>query len=315
MPEERKRTREINAAVVAIRRRVLDQLHLGILAPGAKLPSVRDMAATLQLPAKAVLVAYRILEGESLVSIRSRTGVFVGERRPFADQSPDREWLVDALIDARRNGVPPAKAARFLERNLAAVQLRAAVLDRNDDQLWSISDELYHEYGIAATPIDLDGLGQHALPTLPAAVSGADLVVTTAFEHPVIRELSRAGIRVCAATMCVDIYAEVRRLLATRDVYFVVADRRLAAKLHAMFNPAEYTCDLHVLVIGRDDLTVPFGAPVYLTRLTRQTLAASEPDHPLLRRTVAEARVFSEETARELTRLVVAANASPLPST
>jgi DNA-binding transcriptional regulator YhcF (GntR family) len=310
MSKELKRTQEIDDAVVAIRRRVLDHLHLGILEHGDRLPSVREMAATLRLPAKAVLVAYRILQGESLVSVRSRTGVFVADRRSFANHWPNREWLIDALVEARRNGVPPAKAAEFLERSLAAVQLRAAVLDRNEDQLWSISDELSRDYGLAVTQIDLDGLGDDAVLTLRGLTRGADLVVTTAFEHPVIRELSRAGTPVCAATMCMDLYGEVRRLLAERDVYFVVADQRLAAKLHAMFDSAEYACHLRVLVLDRDDLTIPAAAPVYLTRLTRHKLATAKPDHPLLQRTVPEARVFSEETARELTQLIVGANAS-----
>src|SRR5437868_15005355 len=104
MIDHRTRQADIERAVTAVRRRLLDHLHLGLLTPGARLPSVRRMAADLRLSPKAVLIAYRILQGESLVVVRPRSGVFVADRQPFAARAAAQEWLLDALVQARRNG-------------------------------------------------------------------------------------------------------------------------------------------------------------------------------------------------------------------
>lgn len=297
---------DIEHAISAVRRRVLDHLHLGLLTAGARLPNVRTMADELGLSPKAVLVAYRILEGEALLTVRPRSGVFVAEERRFAGPSAAGEWLVDSLVEARRHGIPLTMADDVVRRSIRAVQLRAAVLDRNDDQLHSISDELQRDYGIAPSPLDLDRLDRRESGSSIAEVTAnVDLIVTTPFELPTVRaRLPLGGIPICAVTMCSDLYSEVRRLLRTREIYFVVADERLATKLHAMFASP----NLRVLVLDRGRLDVPPNAAVYVTKLARQVLATRDSTNPLLARSLPEARMFSEETARELTRFVIAAN-------
>lgn len=306
MTDRTTRESETRRAVEAIRRRVLDHLHLGLLTPGTRLPSVRSMAGALRLSQKAVLVAYRILEGESVVTIRPRSGVFVATPSAFAGENEAREWLVESLVEARRHGIPLTMAAAFLERSLRTIQLRAVVIDRNADQLWSIREELAREYGIAASTFDLDEFSSHdnMLITDAIVAERVDLVVTTAFELQAVRKLLPPNPPpICAVTMCTDMYAEVRRLLLSRDVYFVVADRRLGQKLRAMFDSPRLRVVLH-----DEALKIPPSAPLYVTRLARAQLSLSRADHPMLARSLPEARVFSEETARELTRLILTAN-------
>jgi hypothetical protein len=251
-------------------------------------------------------VAYRILESEAVLTVRPRSGVFVADERHFTAPSPAGEWLIDSLLEARRHGIPLTMADDVMRRSIRAVQLRAAVIDRNEDQLHSISDELRRDYGIVPTPVDLDRAARpESSISIAAVTAGVDLIVTTPFEWPTVRAmLPSFAIPVCAVTMCSDLYSEVRRLLRTRETYFIVADQRLATKLHATFTSS----NLRVLVLERDALEVPSTAPLYVTKLARHRLAQADSSNPLLARSLPEARMFSEETARELTRFVVLAN-------
>ena len=71
--------------VGAIARRI----HGGTLAPASRVPSVRRLAADLDLAANTVAKAYRELEAAGLLVGRGRLGTFVVERLP--ERMPERE--------------------------------------------------------------------------------------------------------------------------------------------------------------------------------------------------------------------------------
>jgi hypothetical protein len=75
-----------------------------------------------------------------------------------------------------------------------------------------------------------------------------------------------------------------------------------------MFASPDGRKNLRILVHGRDELVVPADAAVYLTRLSRRRLVERGDATGLLARSVPEARVFSDDTARELTRFVINAS-------
>jgi DNA-binding transcriptional regulator YhcF (GntR family) len=288
------------------RERLLNQLHLGVVSPGDRLPSVRHMAREFGADPKVVHQVYHVLSGEGLVEVRPRSGVFVAKPAAFATQGSGRDWLVDALIEARRRGISPRKAIEVAARATTSTPLRALVIDRNRDQLWSIAEELRSDYGFATECLDLgDRPHEENVATVEKALHEVDLVLTTAFERRAVRMLSSGSrVPVCAVTMCSELFAEVRRLLATQRVYFLVADSRFGAKLLTLFSSMGAS-NLRVLVHGEDDLEVPSSAPVYITRLTRTLLAGENRYRPLLERGMPEARVFSEDTARDLVRFLV----------
>ena len=60
-----------------LRDRILSGLHLGHLQPGDRLPSIRQVAAESGEDARAISRAYRQLEAEGLVEIRTRSGIYV----------------------------------------------------------------------------------------------------------------------------------------------------------------------------------------------------------------------------------------------
>jgi len=81
-----------------------DQISAGILAPGEKLPSVRDLAAELAINPNTIQRSYRQLESEGwIVSVQGK-GCFVTDRTELP--SRERERLLEEF----------QKTARALQR-------------------------------------------------------------------------------------------------------------------------------------------------------------------------------------------------------
>jgi DNA-binding transcriptional regulator YhcF (GntR family) len=57
-----------------------ERIRAGELAPGARLPSLQELAADTGLTVKTIQRAMRLLESEGLVTVRPNRGTFV--RRP-----------------------------------------------------------------------------------------------------------------------------------------------------------------------------------------------------------------------------------------
>jgi hypothetical protein len=300
-----------NEIVGVLRRRLVGGLHLGVLAPGDRLPSVRDVRRELGVAPRVILAAYRTLEREGLVELRTRSGIYVAAEAPDGSAPPERSsgWLADLLLEGLRRGVPPPDLPERLRRHLETLRLHALVLECNADQLYAVSDELARDYGIEPIPLDLASFDD-AQPALPRAARLADCVVTTASHASAAERLAeRLGVPAIVVSLCDDLLTEVRRLLRHAPVYFVVTDQRFAVKLAATIAADANGANLRILLSGRDDLAqIPPSAPTYLTRLTRAGLA----ELPLLRRVLPEARVFGTDSAQRVLRFIVTANHATL---
>ncbi len=289
-----------------LRQRVFTGLHLGVLTHRGRLPSVRELAREFGANPRVVLAAYRSLENEGLVELKNRSGAFVAAAAvSVGDPAPRRaDWMAEVLIEGLRHGMKPGALSQGLEQCFGAVDLHAAVVECNADQLYSVPEELQRDFGIESAGIEIDSLGSGR--EVPPDIRNADLLVTTPFHQNEVRTLAgRLGLPLVVITMCTDLFTEVGRLLPLEPVYFIVTDQRFADKLHLVFASAKGAAHLRTLVLGSDDLAeVPDDAPTYLTRLTRARLK----DSPLLRRVLPEARVFSAESARQILSFVARAN-------
>ncbi len=286
-----------------LRQRILNGLTLGLLREGGRLPGVRAMARDMAVGPRAVLEACKRLEAERLIERRARSGMYVAAaaHSQASSAASHSGWLADVLIEGLRRGVAPPDLASQLNGIFEARRFRALVADSNDDQLWSLADELEHDYGVDPVSVDLDllRLGNE----FPEPSEPIDVIVTTSFQTDAVKALAaRLGTPVLGLTMCTGLFAEVRRLLARQPVYFIVSDPRMARKLSGIFSTDAGAGNLRAVVWGRDDIdAIPDTAPVYITRLTRTKMTGS----PLLNRCLPEARVFSAESARALLELVV----------
>ena len=92
--------------------RLRAMISSGKLAPGDRLPSVRELADDAGVNANTARAIYGRLEAEGLVETRHGLGSFVA---PGAASSPEVERIAaDAVAEARRAGVSPAEIARAI---------------------------------------------------------------------------------------------------------------------------------------------------------------------------------------------------------
>ncbi|MBA3673151.1 MAG: GntR family transcriptional regulator [Gemmatimonadaceae bacterium] len=279
----------------ALRQRILSQLVLGVSHFGDKLPSVRALAAEYGVNTRVITAVCAELAHEGVVCCRDRSGIYIATP---PENEPD--WMAEFLAAGVCRGLPAPMTAKFLQRAFTERSLRALVVECNDDQIWSLSDELTRDYGLETEALDLDVL--RCDPSyIPAA--RCDLIVTTSFHSDIVRPLARRlGVPMVGVTMCTGLFAEVARLLRDREVYFVVTDDRMERKLRRIMAVDDDSVRLHLHVAGRDDLQrIPDDSPVYVTRLTRARLPASSvPGHG-----IPEARVFSDSSVLELMKVTL----------
>jgi DNA-binding transcriptional regulator YhcF (GntR family) len=90
------------AASERLARSIQGRIHRGSLGPGARLPTVRALAAELDLAPNTVAKAYRMLEDDGLIEGRGRQGTFVAERLPARLPEPERRLAEAAEAFVRR---------------------------------------------------------------------------------------------------------------------------------------------------------------------------------------------------------------------
>ena len=99
-----------------LRAQVARRAASGDLPPGARLPTVRALAAELGLAANTVARAYRELEADGVVVTEGRRGTFVASTA--AGSSADaREAARQYVAVVRRLGLGPAEATRLVEQS------------------------------------------------------------------------------------------------------------------------------------------------------------------------------------------------------
>lgn len=294
-----------------LRQRVMAGLHLGLLRPGTRLPSLRILAAEFDADPRVVLAGYRQLEQDGLVELRPRSGVFVADSAASAGEALPQtaEWVVGVLVEALGRGVPAIEFPERVRGCLETVRLRAACIECNDDQIAGLCRELARDYGLSTSPVDIDAL--RSAP-VPATVEEADLLVTTSFHAADVRRLAeRLGKPWIAISHRPEFIKETARLLEQGPLYFVATDPRFAGKLKEMFASTPGRENLRVLIAGQDDLSVvPERAPVYVMPAARSELE----DPSLAARVIPAPRVFSPESARALLAFIVGANVAALRS-
>jgi len=98
-----------------VKRQISQLVAIGELHPGDKLPTVRRLAADLDLAPNTVARAYRELEAAGVLDTRGRAGTFVtGDERSRAA----RQAAVEYAQRARELGLSPQEALGLVERSL-----------------------------------------------------------------------------------------------------------------------------------------------------------------------------------------------------
>jgi len=91
-------------------RQIIEQVKFaiarGVLKPGDRLPTVRQLAVDLSVNPNTVIRAYRELEIEQLLDTQQGSGTFVGSKSPAIDALERRRMLDQILTEllARATG-------------------------------------------------------------------------------------------------------------------------------------------------------------------------------------------------------------------
>jgi GntR family transcriptional regulator len=105
-----------------IRAQIAGHVAAGLLVPGARLPTMRALAADLGLAVGTVARAYAELESAGLVASRRRTGTVVtgsSPAPPTADE-PVRTAVAALARAARASGTDPATVLAMVRAALSA---------------------------------------------------------------------------------------------------------------------------------------------------------------------------------------------------
>ncbi len=309
-----------------LRQRIERAIQAGAIGAGDRLPSTREVATELDADPRVVMAAYRRLAEEGLVEMRARSGVFVASRAPGADRRAARDplaskqdWVVDLLVDGVMRGVPGPEMPALLARSIAAREVRTAVIATSDDQTLGMCRALKEDFGLACQPVraaDMESavarMAKYKEDALPTAIRRAQLLITTDKHGPWVTRLAhQLGKRVVVASVRPDLVSDEWLLLMGGPVFVVAQDQRFLRLLRAYLREspqaAALEANVHMLVAGRDDLSViAVDAPTYVTEAARHLLGRTH----IPGRLIPTARFFAKDCVRAILEQVVELNAS-----
>lgn len=172
-----------------IRDQLINYLHLGLLAPGARLPAVRELATQTGLNLKTAFRLYRHLAREELVDIQPRRGAFVRFSGPSVGQTYKdavKAFLDRALSGAEQFHLSPRRFVQLLASRAGvqhAQNLRCAVVECNREQTDLFSAELRHKLNVDAFPV----LTHSSPGRRDRALRRADVFITTDYHWDEVR--------------------------------------------------------------------------------------------------------------------------------
>lgn len=109
-----------------VRAQLAGFIGIGILAPGTRLPAIRQLAGDLGIAAGTVARAYRELEHAGLIHTRGRHGTRVADSPPQVDATPTRAQLDEA---ASAFAAAAARGGHDVEQALDAVRRAFTQID------------------------------------------------------------------------------------------------------------------------------------------------------------------------------------------
>lgn len=166
-----------------VRDQLINLVHFGAMAPGYRLPTVRQLARDGEINLKTAFKIYRALARAGLVEIRPQSGIFVRSGRGKMEQAyrqSVRLFVERVKAEAALLNLTPQRLAHLLAKDgLVPERVTCAVLECNREQTRLFSAELEHQLGVRAIPVELFA------PSPPrnavSVLRKADFLVTTDF--------------------------------------------------------------------------------------------------------------------------------------
>jgi DNA-binding FadR family transcriptional regulator len=137
-----------------IAERLAADIRSGLLAPGERLPSERELARTLEVSRASVREAIASLQVQGVVETRKGAGTFVSAGAAAPPEELAHDASPSAVLEARAQLEPAVArlAAARAQRDPAAENLLAAMeAEPTDIATWNASDRLFHRQLAAMT--------------------------------------------------------------------------------------------------------------------------------------------------------------------
>ncbi|HHY17392.1 MAG TPA: GntR family transcriptional regulator [Firmicutes bacterium] len=179
-----------------LKRNVSYLISSGYWKKGQKLPTERQLAATLGVSRNTVSLAYRQLENEGLITSRQGRGTFVAEADDLLRMENKRERLariIDVAIeDTLSLGLSLEEFVamagnRVEQRHQMLQEVKIAFLECNKEQLDYFAREIEFGTGVRVMPVLIDDLDSGTESA--GVVEAADLIVTTFFHLDEVRSM------------------------------------------------------------------------------------------------------------------------------
>lgn len=278
-------------------------IFLGLLAAGDRLPSIRQLARRTGVDHRQVSSAYRRLEIEGMVEVRSRYGAVVAGRPPSCEP-PELEsaaWVAQVAAEAAALQVKMPQVAELVRRWTTGATVRCVCVEGTEDGRVALASELEGRWGFTTEAVPAPAAGERS--TLGAAVAGAHLVATTPFHAAAAEAAARAaGIPVVVLRADDEAVAALGQALAAGPAAAVVADPAFGERLRAL--PGGERLRIVDATDPRVVAALDEAEPVLLTRAAQQRIQRP------LRLLAPVSPAFSAGTSHELAAVLVGRNLS-----
>jgi DNA-binding FadR family transcriptional regulator len=141
-----------------VARRILQDIRAGLLAPGQRLPSERELARQMEVGRSSIREAIGVLQVDGIVETRPGSGSFVAADAPERVRADAPSVLLThdaspfALLEAREAFEPAvtrlaatrARRDSFTERLLADMERLSDPTNPDERAIWSDADRLFH---------------------------------------------------------------------------------------------------------------------------------------------------------------------------
>lgn len=297
-----------------LRDRILNALHLGMLRPGDRLPSIRTLWREMGVDHRVVAQAYRTLEAEGLVEVRGRSGVYLAPQDQFGGEllAETARWLAGVLVEAWKRRLTIADVPELIRRCTQTTTLRCACVESNEDQMTAYTAELAEQFGLDPYPVRISPI---PLPRPERSVEfhwvedelrTCDLVVTTSYHARLVRKAAEnVGIPSVVLTVNPDVVETIQKRLREGPLTVVAVEPSFGDRMRAMY--ADESPERVRVVLAGDHAALAAldeDDPVLLTRAARQELGP-DADLPAV---LPHSPTFSPHTARELLGVIIRLN-------
>jgi PAS domain-containing protein len=299
--------------VDALREQISTAIHFGHLAPGDRLPSMREVARTFGESVHTAMQAYETLAAEGLVEKQDRSGVYVAAQDWIHQglRGETHRWLADVLAGACDHLVKIPHLPELIRRSTDAARLQCACVESDLDHLSGLCAEAGRQFGFVARAVRADELppsepGNAPDPDeLPDALLRADLVLTTVYHAPRLRPIAAALRKpLVVATAHTEHMALVEARLREGALTVVCTDPRFGERLRAM-RGGRYRERVRVVLADDSHRVAELdrAEPVLLTRAASDRLEGAD-----LRLLVPFSPMFAPACSRALVEQLILLN-------